>query len=328
MINPLVSIVICTYNRAALLKDTMTGVLGQHYKNVEILIVDDGSTDNTREVIAHFGDRVRYYRQDHKGLAAARNIACKQLARGEYIAFQDDDDIMLPDRITCLYETLCRYPQAVLAVGEWEIMDAAGNLTGKRITLESKLKDTGTLLIEDGYKAILWPLISPSPCSSLVRKADGDRIGWMDERFSRSSDTDFFARFAQMGPIAYVPRVLAYVRRGHVQMWENNILNNLLCEYNNILLFGKHLASLDNDQKEIKKRLQNRMLNTLKRIVYLSSQCEEKPDIIERDYITKGLSMLGNKEQLVYKWYAAVMLPLRNAIKSKLYQTARPKTNS
>jgi glycosyltransferase involved in cell wall biosynthesis len=141
MDNPLISIVVCTCNRAEMLKQTMETVFAQQYRPVEILIVDDGSTDNTKELMESCGDRVRYYRQENKGIAATRTTACK-LAIGEYIAFQDDD-LMSADRILNLYETLCKYPEAGFAVGNWAYIDAEGNLTAKK----SKFN------IQDGYKA-------------------------------------------------------------------------------------------------------------------------------------------------------------------------------
>jgi len=315
MSNPLVSIVICTYNRAELLREAMPSILEQDYRPVEILVVDDGSTDNTREVVAGYGDRVRYYRQENKGLAAARTIACKQLACGEYIAFQDDDDIMPAHRITCLYEALRRHPDAVLAVGDWEMLNAEGRKTGERISFDIKGKNGKPLLMEDGYKTVMWPLITPLPNATLFRKSDGDRVGWLDTRFSRSSDTDFFGRLGKLGPVVYVPQVVAYYRSGHARMWSDDTGNSLVCEYSGFLLYEKHLKSLRIDQDEMRKRLQSRMLHTLKSLAFLSSYCEKVPEIISRDYLCRGLSLLGMKERLAYNWYNYIRLPLRRLIK-------------
>ena len=103
MKNPLVSIVICCYNRAHLLSQTMESVFAQQYQPVEIVVVDDGSTDHTPELIESYGERVRYYWHENKGTSFTRTRGC-QLAKGEFIAFQDDDDLMVPDLISNLYE--------------------------------------------------------------------------------------------------------------------------------------------------------------------------------------------------------------------------------
>jgi len=315
MSNPLVSIVTCTYNRAEMLKEAMSSILEQQYEPVERLVIDDGSSDNTNEVIAAYGDRIRYYRHDNKGLVATMNVACQQFARGEYIAFQDDDDLMPPDRITWLYEAMCRYPQAVLAVGEAEMIDAKGNRTGERITLQIKGKNNEPVLIEDGYKAILWPLITPATGATLFRKADGERIGWFDERFPRCCDTDFFARLGQLGPIVYVPRVVSYYRRGHTSRWSNNVVNSLLCEYGNLMLFEKHLRSIRSEQKEIRKRLQNRLFHTLRGLAFLARDRDKMPEMISEGHVKKGIALLGIKERLAYKWYVNIKLPVRKVIK-------------
>lgn len=315
MSNPLVSIVICTYNRADMLKEAMPAILAQHYEPVEIIIVDDGSTDHTREVAAGYGDRIRYYRQANKGLAAARTLACQRLARGEYIAFQDDDDEMPPDRIGCLYEALREHPRAVLAAGDWELLDAEGRQTGKRITFDVKGKNGKPLLMEDGYKTILWPVISPLPNATLFRKADGDRVGWLDTRFSRSSDTDFFARLGQLGPIVYVPQVVAYYRTGHARMWSDDAGNSLVCEYNSFMLYEKHLKSLVKGQRELRNKLRSRMLSTLNRLAFLRDNYDKVPAPVNGDYVRRGLALLGIKERLLYKWYVKVKLPLRRVVK-------------
>ncbi len=316
MSNPLISIVLCTYNRADMLRDAMPSILKQSYEPVEILIVDDGSTDNTKEVVAGYGDnRIRYYRQDNKGLAAARTFACGQLARGEYIAFQDDDDIMPPHRITCLYDAMRLYPQAVLATGDWEMINVEGKLTGERITFDIEGKNDKPLLIEDGYRAVMWPMLTPLPNATLFRKTDGDRVGWLDIMFSRSSDTDFFGRLGNLGPVVYVPQVVAYYRSGHARMWSDDVNNSLVCEYSSFLLYEKHLKSLKNGRHEMQKRLQSRMLNTLTRLAFLARDCEKLPEAINADYVTRGLSLLGMKDRLSYEWYVNIKLPMRRLVK-------------
>ncbi len=91
--NPLVSVVVSTYNRADLIGETIQSILNQTYRNLELIIVDDGSTDSTREVVRGFGDwRIRYIFTDNwGGPARPRNIGIKR-AKGEYVAFCDDDD--------------------------------------------------------------------------------------------------------------------------------------------------------------------------------------------------------------------------------------------
>ena len=170
MNNPLVSIIVCTHNRADKLEHTMKTIFAQKYKPVEIVILDDGSTDNTEELIKSYGKKIRYYKQENKGIASARTAGC-QMARGEYIAFQDDDDLMPPERIIHLYEALCRYPEATLAVGDWIVIDHEGNSTGKRSKVNIKAQKEEALLIEDGCKAVLWPLLSLTSAYDTLSKS-------------------------------------------------------------------------------------------------------------------------------------------------------------
>ena len=94
-----VSVVIITRNRAKLLSDAIRSVLNQSYENFELLIVDDGSEDETEEVVKQFADlRIRYVKKEASGIPKSRNIGV-QMAKGEYIVIMDDDDLMMPDRI-------------------------------------------------------------------------------------------------------------------------------------------------------------------------------------------------------------------------------------
>ena len=177
MQKPLVSILICCHNRGDLLGDTIDSVLAQHYEPVEIIVVDDGSTDHTREVVTRFGDRIRYQYQSNQGIAVARTTAC-ELARGELIAFQDDDDLMPANRLLCLQAALAAYPQCVFAVGDMAYMDSEGKLTGSRWLPRGRLSDGEPLLIREAYEAVIWPTVPATPHTTLFRRERGEEIGF------------------------------------------------------------------------------------------------------------------------------------------------------
>ena len=99
MKNPLVSVIIPTYNRKHLLKEALGSVFSQTYKNLQVIVVDDGSTDNTQDIISDFKDkRITYIKQGHRGASSARNKGIEN-AKGEYTAFLDSDDRWLPTKI-------------------------------------------------------------------------------------------------------------------------------------------------------------------------------------------------------------------------------------
>ena len=290
----------------------MASVFAQEYKPVEIVVVDDGSTDNTPELMAGYGDRVRYLWQENQGIAATRTTGC-QLARGKYIAFQDDDDLMPPDRIVHLLEAIDQYPSAVLALGNYAFIDPDGNLTGKksysRICIDNKpIKKP--LLMPDGYTAVLWPEVTPLPHTTLFRRDDAERIGWFDARFFHAcSDTDFFARLGQLGPIVYVPQVVSYYRWGHSSIWKKRGL----ALYSRFMLFEKHITSIGAERKDLQKRLKCRMLQTLKQIARYQSE-GDMANSLPADYLRKGLSLLESKDRIAYRCYTSVGLPLRRLI--------------
>lgn len=311
MKNPLVSIVICCYNRGHLLPKTMASVFAQKYKPVEIVVVDDGSTDNTRELMASYGGRVRYYWQENQGIAITRTNACL-LAKGEFIAFQDDDDLMVPDRIVRLYEALCQHPSAVISFGDCSMIDADGNLTGQRSKFKIRVHNEEPVLIKQGYKAVLWSKIDIKPHTSLFRRVDGCQIAWFDTRFFHAcEDTDFFARCGQLGPIVYVPRVVSYYRRGVDSLTTKKILLG----YSQLLLFEKHLNSIRGNQKELKKRLRIRLLRALKKIAFCQSKGLKMPDSVPDNYLNRGLSLLGSRARLAYRWSTSIMFPIRRLVR-------------
>jgi glycosyltransferase involved in cell wall biosynthesis len=117
----LISIVLPTYNRGHLISETIQSVLNQKYSNWELIIIDDGSTDNSRGTINKFNDqRIQYYAIDHCGiLGKVRNTGLRY-CKGDYIAFLDSDDIWLPNKLNFQLSLLEKYPQAAFAFGHGE----------------------------------------------------------------------------------------------------------------------------------------------------------------------------------------------------------------
>ena len=115
MLSPKVSVIIPTYNRAHLIKDAVESVLNQTYQDFELIVIDDGSTDNTKEVLAVYKDKLTYIYQDNQGRSSARNHGIK-LVQGEYIAFLDSDDVWFLDKLERQVPVLESAPPDVVLV--------------------------------------------------------------------------------------------------------------------------------------------------------------------------------------------------------------------
>ena len=113
----LVSIAIPAHNAASTLGDTLRSVLAQTHPTLDIIVVDDGSTDNTAEVAASFGERVRVIRQTNAGISRSRNVSL-EAARGEFIALLDADDLCEPERIAAQLKYLLYRPPVAVPRGE------------------------------------------------------------------------------------------------------------------------------------------------------------------------------------------------------------------
>lgn len=114
--SPDVSIIMPTYNRAYIIKNAIDSVLGQTYQNWELIIVDDGSTDNTKQLIGSLADdRIAYYFQGKRGRAEARNVGVKR-AQSTWVAYLDSDNELLPSYLSTMLEWLTKHPTAVFAV--------------------------------------------------------------------------------------------------------------------------------------------------------------------------------------------------------------------
>ncbi len=181
----LVSVIIPTFNRAHLIRETIDSVLKQTYQNFEIIIVDDGSTDNTAEVVKSYSDpRISYFYQPNSGLPAkARNVGLTR-ASGEFIAFLDSDDIWFPRKIERQLTEFAKNPE-LLGIGTNVLLFPGPRKIPSRLPHDSRL-DFKTLL----KGSFLYN------SSFLIRRSVIEAIGFLDEdcRLRAAEDFDYWLR--------------------------------------------------------------------------------------------------------------------------------------
>jgi GT2 family glycosyltransferase len=226
-----ISVILPTFNRERTLAAALGSALAQGFRNLEVIVVDDGSTDGTRALVSDViasDERVRYHYQPNAGVASARNAGIR-LATGAYIAFLDSDDAWQPWHLELLRASLDRFPDAGFAWTDMDTVDAAGAVTAKdhlRIGLSAygyfptdKLFSTSVPISElaveippeygdrrlytgDIYSPMLMGnLVLVS--ATLMRRAVIDAIGGFDERLGTGEDHEFFLRACRLGPVAF-----------------------------------------------------------------------------------------------------------------------------
>jgi len=207
----LISVIIPTYNRAAQLSEAVESVLDQDYlKNkeqvsrFELLVVDDGSTDNTREIVSSFGDSLSYIYSEHRGVSATRNLGLLQ-ARGEYVAFLDSDDLWKKDKLSIQMNYMKTFPHAVMCYTE-ETWIRNGRFVNPR---HKHRKYSGMV-----FDKVL-PLCLLSLSSALFRRGVFEEIGVFDEDLPACEDYDLGIRLAHKYPWHLISKPLILKRGGH-----------------------------------------------------------------------------------------------------------------
>ncbi|MBW2408337.1 MAG: glycosyltransferase [Deltaproteobacteria bacterium] len=202
--NPLVSVVIPTFNRGWIVKEAIESVLTQDFTDFELIMVDDGSTDNTPEILREFGSDIRVIRQSNSGVSAARNCGI-QASVGRWIAFLDSDDLWRPQKLSLQVDFFTGHADAMICQTEEQWIR-----NGVRVNPKVRHHKFSGLIFE---RSLELCLVSPS--AVMIRKDLFNEVGLFDESLPACEDYDLWLRVSCRFPVYLIDTPLIIKRGGH-----------------------------------------------------------------------------------------------------------------
>lgn len=196
---PLVSIVTPTYNQAEYLTETIESVLAQTYPNIEYIVLDDGSTDNTQEVLSRFYGRIRYERHSNVGQAKTLNRGWA-MSSGSLLGYLSSDDRLSADAVARLVEGLTQHTEAAVAYCDYDLIDAKGR-PFRSVKAEDYCVERLTVDL----------ICQPGP-GALFRREVFEHTGGWNETLRQVPDFEFWLRASRFGCFLRVPETLAHYR--------------------------------------------------------------------------------------------------------------------
>ena len=212
-----VSVIIPAYNGDRYIEKAIAGILAQTYTNYEIVAIDDGSTDGTRQIIRQYGDRVRYFTQANQGVAASRNLGLSK-AQGEYIAFLDQDDVFLPHKLASQVALLERNSSLGIVNSGWQIVDRDG-------VLQSAVEPWHQIPDLNTANLIIWKPVFLG--AMLFRRSWLEQTEGFDTSLEQTPDVDLVIRLAGMGCQAeWVKQTTVKYRQHQANASKNTLLQS------------------------------------------------------------------------------------------------------
>jgi glycosyltransferase involved in cell wall biosynthesis len=210
---PRISVVIPAYNAAPYIGAAIDSILNQTYKDLEIIVVDDGSVDNTAAVLRAYDGKIRYVLQKNGGASSARNNGIR-IARGELIAFLDADDTWLPEKLELQTRFLSAHTEAALVFGDLELVVDGQVVEPSYLALKKHAwwSTQEGVLVKDAFARLLVENVV-STSTTMISSRALQQVGPFDEDLPTAEDLDLWLRIAAIFPIGCVPRVMC---RKHV----------------------------------------------------------------------------------------------------------------
>src|SRR5208282_1375871 len=203
-----VSVIIPVYNGAATIGRALDSVFDQTFTDYEVVVVNDGSTDDTAAVLAGYGDRIHVVTQANRGLPAARNAAVAA-SRGELLALIDHDDQWLPQKLALAAAAMLSDPGAVLLYSDMIVVNEAG----EEIRRSQIRPDTAHAPTMDEMLARIWPI---TPSTVVMRRDAFDRAGGFCEQLISAEDIHFWLLMREQGHFIYLPEKLVRFTYGQL----------------------------------------------------------------------------------------------------------------
>jgi glycosyltransferase involved in cell wall biosynthesis len=202
--NPEVTVIITTYNRATFLREAIDSVFAQSFRDFELIIVDDGSIDETHEILDSYGQSIRIIKTSRVGVSGARNAGISS-AKGKYIAFLDSDDLWMREKLSCQVSIMNENPSVRICYTD-EIWIRKGVRVNPK---KHHAKFSGWIF----HRCI--PLCIISPSSVMLRREVFDEVGLFDESMPVCEDYDLWLRITVRYPVLFIQEKLIIKRGGH-----------------------------------------------------------------------------------------------------------------
>ncbi len=304
--NPKVSIIIPVYNGANYVEEAINSALSQTYKNIEIIVVNDGSVDNTETVLEKYKDKVKYIKKENGGVSTALNLAIENMT-GDYFSWLSHDDLYKPNKIE---EELKEIEENTIIMSDYDTIDSKGKLI-KKIILPHEV-------IEKNYeKALLNGLING--ITLLIPKQAFDKVGKFNEVLKCTQDYDMWLRMILKGyKFKHIPKILASSRQ-HANQTTNKS-PNVLTEGNEL---WKNIIEAFSD--EIKIKISYTLYNYYKEMSLVLKETVYKEAYtycIKKMQETKNNEDIENiKASIIIPFYDEDINTLKRSINSALNQT-------
>ncbi len=212
--SPLVSVIITTYNRGAMVEEAIESVLQQDFLDYEMIVVDDGSTDGTNDALRKY-NQVNYFYQENQGISRARNQGLA-LSQGDFVCFLDSDDLWLPNKLAVQVNVMRETSAFKL-----NYTDEIWIRKGRRVNPRKRHQKYSGWIFEKSL-----PLCIISPSSVMLRKEVFDVVGLFDEGLPVCEDYDLWLRITSRFPVFFINQKLIIKRGGHEDQLSHRFWGN------------------------------------------------------------------------------------------------------
>jgi len=285
---PTVSVIIPTYNRPELLRRAVESVLQQTFRDLEVIIVDEGSCEETylsNAKTSHLDNRVRYvYKKENRGPAAARNDGIR-MASGRYVAFLDDDDVWLSEKLEKQVQFMSSYEDLEAVCCDFGFIDTNGKILNRDNGIGRRLKSARKLFKcysgreswyrigrQALYKIALVHYVFYLVSTAIVKRQFLVNVGLFDESLPTNEDWDLLIRLVLCCNFGYLDEVLCYARGHDVRYSQSRLSNNT-----KLMLLG-HFMLLDKLDREVPDRFRH----------YLHAHAYQQYSSIIHFYLVRG----------------------------------------